>query len=82
MSNWYGMNSFPVVFELHKPRFEDSHTIPTLFAGDFNAVPHTEGGDSPASRKLLETGFIDAFRSLHPDVQKYPGQVDFRPTII
>ncbi len=74
MSNWYGMNSFPAVFDFHKARFGDSDTIPTLFAGDFNAVPHTDGGDSPASRKLLETGFTDAFRSLYPDVQKYPGK--------
>ena len=74
MSNWYGMNSFPVVFDFHKTRFGNSDTVPTLFAGDFNAVPHTDGGDSPASRKLLETGFTDAFRSLFPDVKKYPGK--------
>ena len=74
MSNWYGMNSFPEVFDFHKTRFGNSDTIPTLFAGDFNAVPHTDDGNSPASRKLLEDGFTDAFRSLYPDVQKYPGK--------
>jgi len=73
MSNWYGMNSFPAVYDFHKSRFEKSDKIPTLFGGDFNAVPHTDGGNSPASRKLLDTGFTDAFRSLYPDVQTYPG---------
>jgi exonuclease III len=73
MSNWYGMDQFPAVFDFHSSRFEESDVIPVLFAGDFNAVPHTDGGDSPASRTLLEAGFTDAFRSLYPDVQEYPG---------
>jgi len=73
MSNWYGMNQFSDVFEFHQDRFGESDTIPTLFAGDFNAVPHTDGGESPASMALLEAGFTDAFRSLYPDVTEYPG---------
>jgi endonuclease/exonuclease/phosphatase (EEP) superfamily protein YafD len=73
MSNWYGMQQFPAVFDFHGARFLESETIPTLFAGDFNAVPHTDGGDSPASRALLEAGFTDAFRSLHPDTEAHPG---------
>ncbi len=73
MSNWYGMDQFPTVFDFHQTRFQESDVIPTLFAGDFNAIPHTDGGDSPASRTLLEAGFTDAFRSLYPDVQEYPG---------
>ena len=73
MSNWYGMDQFPAVFEFHQSRFQESDAVPTLFAGDFNAVPHTDGGDSPASRTLVEAGFTDAFRSLHPDVQEFPG---------
>jgi endonuclease/exonuclease/phosphatase family metal-dependent hydrolase len=73
MSNWYGMQQFPAVFEFHAPRFQESDTIPTLFAGDFNAVPHTDGGDSPASRAMLEAGFTDAFRSLYPDEDAHPG---------
>lgn len=73
MSNWYGMSSFPAVFDFHKARFDESDARPSLFAGDFNAVPHTDGGKSPASRKMLGAGFTDAFRSLYPDVQKYPG---------
>jgi exonuclease III len=73
MSNWYGMQQFPAVFDFHKSRFQESDIIPTLFAGDFNAVPHMDGGNSPASRKLLDANFTDAFRSLYPDVQKYPG---------
>lgn len=73
MSNWYGMDQFPAVFAFNESRFAKSDTIPTVFGGDFNAVPHTDGGDSPASRTLLNAGFTDAFRSLHPDVQENPG---------
>jgi len=73
MSNWYGMAQFPDVFDFHKTRFENCDNTPILFAGDFNAVPHTDGGRSPASEKMLEEGFTDAFRSLYPDVEKYPG---------
>jgi endonuclease/exonuclease/phosphatase family metal-dependent hydrolase len=73
MSNWYGMTQFPAVFDFHESRFRESDRVPTIFAGDFNAVPHTDGGDSPASRALLDAGFTDAFRSLHPDVGAHPG---------
>ena len=73
MSNWYGMAQFPAVFDFHKSRFDNSDKIPILFGGDFNAVPHTDGGQSPASEKMLAEGFIDAFRSLYPDVKEYPG---------
>ncbi len=73
MSNWYGMQQFPAVFDFHESRFGDSDVLPTLFAGDFNAVPHTDGGDSPASQTMLNAGFTDAFRSLHPDVETFPG---------
>ena len=73
MSNWYGMEQFPAVFAFNESRFAESDAIPTLFGGDFNAVPHTDGGNSPASPTLLNAGFTDAFRSLHPDVQENPG---------
>ncbi len=73
MSNWYGMNQFHNVFDFHKSRFANTDNIPVFFGGDFNAVPHTDGGDSPASKIMLEEGFIDAFRSLYPNVGKYPG---------
>lgn len=73
MSNWYGMGQFSSVVDFHRGRFAGSDTIPVLFGGDFNAVPHTDGGDSPASRILLGAGFTDAFRSLHPDVAAWPG---------
>jgi len=73
MSNWYGMDRFPAVFDFHESRFQESDLIPTLFAGDFNAVPNTDGGNNPASLALLEAGFTDAFRSLYPDVEEYPG---------
>ncbi|MFT5303264.1 MAG: endonuclease/exonuclease/phosphatase family metal-dependent hydrolase, partial [Mariniblastus sp.] len=73
MSNWYGMNNFKDVFEFHETRFSNSTKIPILFAGDFNAVPHTDGGNSPASRQLLKSGFRDAYREKHPDTKKFPG---------
>lgn len=73
MSNWYGMNRFPAVFDFHRERFDAADQVPVIFGGDFNAVPHTDGGESPASRTLLEAGFTDAFRSLHPDVALHPG---------
>lgn len=73
MSNWYGMNQFSTVFDFHKSRFANADNIPVVFGGDFNAVPHTDGGNSPASKRMIEEGFTDAFRSLYPDVKKYPG---------
>lgn len=73
MSNWYGMPQFPTVYDFHTGRFSTTREIPVFFGGDFNAVPHTDGGNSPASRKLLEAGFTDAFRSLYPDPQRKPG---------
>ena len=73
MSNWYGMNNFKDVFEFHESRFSQSDNLPILFAGDFNAVPHTDGGRSPASKLLLEAGFRDAYRESFPDVEKNPG---------
>lgn len=73
MSNWYGMNNFNDVFDFHEKRIGQSDNIPILFAGDFNAVPHTDGGNSPASKKLRNAGFHDAFREQHPDVKKHPG---------
>ena len=73
MSNWYGMEQFPDVFEFHQTRFAGSAVTPVIFAGDFNAVPHTDGGSSIASRAMLDAGFIDAFRSRYPDVQRFPG---------
>ncbi len=73
MSNWYGMAQFPTVFEFHDGRFAESNRTPTLFGGDFNAVPHTDGGDSPASLTLAAAGFIDAFRETHEDPLADPG---------
>jgi endonuclease/exonuclease/phosphatase family metal-dependent hydrolase len=73
MSNWYGMGQFPAVAEFHKTRFEGADAIPILFGGDFNAVPHTDGGRSLASKTLLDAGFTDAYRQLYPSVQTYPG---------
>ena len=73
MSNWYGMTSFPIVYEHHKTKFDNSDIVPVFFGGDFNAVPHTDGGNSIASEKMLASGFIDAYRNLHPNVDLFPG---------
>ena len=73
MSNWYGMNQFDDVYSFHEDRFSKADETPVLFGGDFNAVPHTDGGNSHASPILLDAGFTDAFRDLHPDPQQSPG---------
>lgn len=73
MSNWYGMNQFDNVFAFHRSRFAEAATTPVFFGGDFNAIPHTDGGSSPASEAMQKAGFTDAYRSLFPDVSKFPG---------
>ncbi|EAR01779.1 endonuclease/exonuclease/phosphatase family protein [Maribacter sp. HTCC2170] len=73
MSNWYGMSNFNKVFDYNKSRFDNSDSIPVFFGGDFNAVPHEDGGENLASEKMLVEGFTDAYRSLYPDVEKHPG---------
>ena len=73
MSNWYGMSSFPIVYNFHKERFDQSASTPVLFGGDFNAIPTADGGNSIASEQLLKAGFSDAYRSLNPEVNRYPG---------
>ena len=73
MSNWYGMASFPIVYDFHKERFNNDSITPILFGGDFNAVPYLDHGDSEASKRLIENGFSDAYRSLHPDFLQFPG---------
>jgi exonuclease III len=73
MSNWYGMGSFPIVYDFHKERFDKADEIPIIFGGDFNAIPNSDGGENPASITLIENGFKDAYRSLHPDVKIFPG---------
>lgn len=73
MSNWYGMNQFSTVFNFHQDIILGAKNIPVLFGGDFNAVPYSDGGDSPASIALLEAGFTDAYRSFYPNVNNYPG---------
>ena len=73
MSNWYGMRQFPAVVSFHERAFAGADDVPVLFGGDFNAVPHTDGGKSPASKALLEAGFADAFRVQFPDAELHPG---------
>lgn len=52
---------------------EDRFQRPKCTATVSDAVPHTDGGNSPASGTLEGAGFTDAFRSLHPDVSERPG---------
>ncbi len=73
MSNWYGMSTFPIVYEHHKNKFDAANTIPVLFGGDFNAVPYLDNGTSEASKRLIETGFTDAYRNLHHNYSQFPG---------
>jgi endonuclease/exonuclease/phosphatase (EEP) superfamily protein YafD len=67
------MNQFKNVYDFHKLRFAESKTIPTFFGGDFNTVPHLDGGPSPASKILIDAGFTDTYRDKHPDVKNFPG---------
>lgn len=81
MSNWYGMNQFPAVFDFHISRFAEFETVPVFLGGDFNAVPHTDGGDSPASRVLLDAGCLHLglefpVRPLHDRLTIRPGLPD------
>ena len=75
MSNWYGMGNFQEVFDFHKNILQNTDSIPVVFGGDFNSVPHTDNGntDNLASIKFEQEGFTDAYRSLYPDIEKYPG---------
>jgi len=73
MSNWYGMSSFPKVYDFHKEKIDNADGIPILFGGDFNAIPHTDGGTSEASVKMLNNEFKDAYRDLHPNYKIFPG---------
>ena len=67
------LDKLGLIFRQEVCRFKGSDSIPVFFGGDFNAVPHTDGGKSPASKKMIEEGFVDAYRSMYPDVKKYPG---------
>lgn len=75
MSNWYGMGNFSKVYDFHKTILDNTDVVPVVFGGDFNAVPHTDNGDKRnlASIKFEGEGYTDAYRSLHPDVEKSPG---------
>ncbi len=73
MSNWYGMNNFPDVFDFHQNRFANADEAPIIFSGDFNTLSHIDGGNNPASVAMIGDGFKDAFRELYPDVKEYPG---------
>jgi endonuclease/exonuclease/phosphatase family metal-dependent hydrolase len=73
ISNWYGMSQFPDVFDFNKLRFGNTDIIPVLFGGDFNAIPHIDGGKSMASEMMMAAGFTDAYRNLYPEVSKFPG---------
>lgn len=59
--------------------------IPVIVAGDFNSPSHLDWTEAtrqrhrdlvvpwPASATMARAGFIDAFRSVHPDPQSHPG---------
>lgn len=58
----------------------ESGDMPVIIAGDFN-VPSPEDWNGrlrpevtwPATQQLLEAGYTDAFRTVHPDVATAPG---------
>lgn len=60
---------------------EQHGSMPVIIAGDFN-VPSAvdwDGGDRPAvdwpaTRRLVDAGYADAFRTVHPDPRRAPGR--------
>jgi hypothetical protein len=58
----------------------ESGDMPVIIAGDFN-VPSPQDWNGtqrpdvtwPATQQLLEAGYTDAFRAVHPDAAKAPG---------
>lgn len=65
---------------------EENKRIPTFLTGDFNEPSHLDWTKKsynkgicpyevkwPTSNGLIERGFQDSFRSIYPDVDKFPG---------
>lgn len=65
----------------------DSPTTPTILAGDFNCLSYRDWSEAnrqlprhhgiavpwPVTREFERAGFVDAFRTVHPDVGADPG---------
>ncbi len=54
---------------------ENADTVPVIHGGDYNSASHLDDGigKSGHSKLMADAGFVDSFRQLHPDVEKYPG---------
>jgi len=54
---------------------QNSNDVPIIFGGDFNSVSHLDDGigKSGHSKLMTNAGFIDSYRSKHPDIINFPG---------
>jgi len=77
-SNWYNRGKpedLDGALKAWGALIDNSDSIPIIFGGDFNSVSHLDDGEGKSGHSLLmeNAGFTDSFRSLYPDVAKYPG---------
>ncbi|MFC1565257.1 LamG-like jellyroll fold domain-containing protein, partial [candidate division KSB1 bacterium] len=77
-SNWYNGSKpedLEAVLQYWTPLIDGSDKIPIIFGGDFNSISHFDDrkGESGHSKLMTGAGFIDAYRTLNPDVSLYPG---------
>jgi endonuclease/exonuclease/phosphatase family metal-dependent hydrolase len=74
------------ILRLLQPLRDRSDGVPLIVAGDFNSPSHLDWAantadghrglvvDWPVSRAMAEAGFVDAFRTVHPDPVAEPGR--------
>ncbi|WP_162452263.1 discoidin domain-containing protein [Phytoactinopolyspora mesophila] len=76
-----------LILEDRLPRYVDDDA-PVLLGGDFNTQSHLDWTEAaaaaprreglvlqwPVMSMFAEAGFVDTFRSAHPDVARYPGR--------
>lgn len=68
------------------PLRNESAQVPLIVAGDFNSPSHLDWEpdtadrhrglvvDWPVSRSMAEAGFVDGYRTVHPDSRTHPGR--------
>ncbi len=54
---------------------ENADNTPIVYSGDFNSRSHLDDGEGKSGHsKLMEKAdFTDSYRSIHPDIEAYPG---------
>ncbi len=77
-SNWYNgrkPEDLEAALKSWSGLITAADTIPIIFGGDFNSISHLDDGlgKSGHSKLMIEAGFSDSYRQIHPDKTKYPG---------